>query len=244
MRTITVCAYNRPEYLEHSLQALSYALNFCPQYRSAKIIVGVDPSAPEIQNKVEELADRWAEKVVWPEHLGVSEAPRRLLQYAFSELGTSFNVHIEDDILISPDALRLCLWFERLSYFDPAWDKRSRILLSLHSHSQTLERPEAVIPRRDFGVWGWACPRFTWNTWIAPYWNHKRTGKIGWDWSVSKTMKDNGLSALCPVLSRSRNIGREGGVHQRPEEFDQEMTGLVAAGVEQMQEVDQFRLQN
>lgn len=229
MRTVTICAYRRPDYLLEVLNSLAVARSYCPDYTDIDPIIGIDQGACDETLAVAKLASK--NVIVWPEHLGVSEHPRRLIQYAFMEC-SDLNLHLEDDTVLSPDALRLLMRFERRSV--------EEICISLHSFSKNVEDPRLIKRRADFGVWGWAVLRWSWQHWFAPHWNHKRNGKLGWDWSVSHLMSRHQLCAWSPVLSRIHNIGRENGEHQTPEGYDQEFAGQVWAGIEDIQETNQF----
>jgi len=231
-RTITICSHRRPEYLEQVLESLAVALEYCPEYKPDRVLIGIDPEPYYgMHDRVVKIAAKSGfESFVWPEHLGVSEHPRRLLQWIFEK--SEFNLHMEDDTVLSPDALRLCMWF--LRYPRPA-------ILSLHSAIDSND-PALVIKRADFGVWGWACRAYMWIDHIAPTWNHKREGKLGWDWSLSHTIYQRKLTVLSPVLSRVRNIGRELGCHQTPEGFDIEMEGATWADAKQAIDINKFLL--
>jgi hypothetical protein len=231
MRTITIAAYRRPEYLRQVLDSLQVALEYCPEFKPDQIVLGVDHGAEEWFT----FASPHPVKVIkWPEHLGVNEHPRRLLQYAFMELGSDFNLHLEDDTVLSPDALRLAMWFQRTP--------NDAMTLSLYSASKAVAEPNKLRHRSDFGAWGWATSRAVWLRLLAPYWNYKRDLPIGWDWSISKLMAEKGLRAMEPDLSRVRNIGREKGTHQTPEGYDRDFAGQTWAGVEHMQRIEDFRL--
>ena len=231
MRTITIAAYRRPEYLQEVLRSLEKALEYCPEFKPDHIILGIDPGG---DLEVEQRDHSPIEIIRWPEHLGVNEHPRRLLQYAFMELGSDFNLHLEDDTVLSPDALRLALWFEKWGY--------EALTLSLHSHSRDFENARRVYSTERFGAWGWACTRHAWTGWLSHYWNYKRELPIGWDWSISKLMAVENLHSLAPALSRARNIGREKGTYQTPEGYDRDFAGQTWAGVEHMQRIEDFRL--
>ena len=233
LSTITVCAYNRPDYLQQVIESLHVALRLCPEFRVERIFIGVDQGG--VINPVE-CTDYNLEVVYWPEHLGVTEHPRRLLQYAFVERGSSFNLHLEDDTVLAPDAIRLVEWF-RAHMPDPAH------ILSLHSRSTSLDCDPALVETRpDFGVWGWATTQYVARKYILPWWNYRRTDPLGWDYSLTDVVERYKLRVLSPALSRVENIGREGGAHQTPEGWDQEMEGLVCAGPDQMREIGDFHL--
>ena len=42
VNTITICAYNRPDYLEQVLKSLYVALRLCPEFQVERIFIGVD----------------------------------------------------------------------------------------------------------------------------------------------------------------------------------------------------------
>ena len=232
-RTITICAYNRPDYLWQVVESLNDALYYCVEYQPETIVLGIDgykpgtdgPGQADVYDAVNELLPLNSEVICWPEHLGVSEHPRRLLQYVFTEADSDYNLHLEDDTVLSPDALRLALWHSRTALPQEA------LCLCLHSPGSTTPpkgtdwRLNRCYKRSDFGVWGWATTAQQWARWFAQYWNHKREGQLGWDWSVSDTMAVNRLYAVAPYLSRVRNVGRERGEHQTPEGYDEEQAG-------------------
>ena len=94
INTITICAYNRPDYLQQVLESLHAALRLCPEFKVERIFIGVDHGG--ITNPIE-FDGYNLEVVYWPEHLGVTEHPRRLLQYVFIERGSSFNLHLQPE---------------------------------------------------------------------------------------------------------------------------------------------------
>ena len=254
MTTITIAAYNRPEYLRTVLASLGTALAVSGDFgRAARIVIGIDHGGDrglEVQVvalQFTEIAKVFGhlepEVIVWPEHLGVSEHPRRLLQYVFTELKSQFNTHLEDDTVLSPDALNLAAWYQRSAYVIYASGHVDKVVcMSLHSRSTSHQMPRTIRFRPDFGVWGWCCSYISWWLWFSHYWNSKRTGKTGYDWSASHMLHKYGLWTLEPALSRVRNIGREHGVHQTPEGHDLEMAGLVCAGPEYVHQVEEFVL--
>lgn len=161
------------------------------------------------------------------ERLGVDANTLKAVSRAF-EAGSDFNLHIEDDTVLSPDAIDLCDWF----YSSPQRD--DYVLLSLHSmsHEDAFARPLALYEAARFCPWGWAITRAMWERWILPEWGGKhRVDPKGWDWSVDLTVQRHGLKVLKPSLSRTRNIGRDGGTYETPGHWDEWTKGLtVSAG--------------
>src|SRR5579863_2490962 len=237
MRTITVAAYRRPEYLKQVLDSLTTALMYCPEYRPT-ITIGIDPGANEFQEVCRvaldfEKATPGTSVIAWPKHLGVDEHPRRLLQHAFWEQKSPYNLHLEDDTLLSPDALRLALWFDKEGRYD---------VLSLCHPSYECSRPGIIEKIPGFSCWGWACSDRVWRI-LTLGWNYRREQPLGWDWSMTDVINQCGLQSVAPVLSRVKNIGRERGEYQTPTQHDHDFEGQVQAGLEHMQRVDQFRLE-
>lgn len=240
VRTITIAAYRRPDYLKQVLESLDVAMLHCPEYQ-AGVILGIDPcgqSDPKETGECVKIAERlqdWqhGRAILWPRHLGVDEHPRRLIQYAFQELDSDFNLHLEDDTVLSPDALNLALWYSKTPTFSE--------ILSLYHPSTDDSRPDTVERIPGFSCWGWACQAAIWKDYLALNWNCKRSFPIGWDWSVTETMNKYGLRAVAPVLSRVKNIGRERGEYQTPEQHDKDFGGQVQAGLQHIQTTFRFK---
>jgi hypothetical protein len=156
-----------------------------------------------------------------PNNFGVDANTLRAIKAAFDN-GSAFNLHVEDDTVLSPDALDLCDWFFDL-------DERSRYaMLCLHSYSKDLSQPLAIVEDARFCPWGWAITRAMWYGWVEPEWMGKhRVHPMGWDWSVGLTLQRHGLKVLRPVLSRVRNIGRDNGTYETPEHWDEWAKDLV-----------------
>ena len=262
-KTITIAAYRRPEYLKQVLDSLAVAMSHAAKpghILMDDVILGIDPCIHSSEHHaVRCIANSydWIDDViVWPEHLGVNEHPRRLLQYAFNECGSDFNLHLEDDTVLSPDALRLVEWFANFGIIDArenvpprhAFAIGSRVgpydlSLSLHNPSRDYEHRSRLYHTDSFGVWGWACHAYSWRNYLMPFWNHKRDLPIGWDWSISATMSRIGLRCIAPSLSRVHNIGRERGHYQTPEGYDKDFAGQVWAGEEHMQRIEDFHFE-
>jgi len=224
--TITIAAFRRPDYLKQVLDSLTVALRFCPEFSPHVIVVGVDQFADgsrreDVLDVIREFGHQRLEVIEWNERLGINEHPRRLCMYAFSKLESDFNLHLEDDTVLSPDALSLAQWF-----FD---GHSARRVLNLYSPSLTYDSPDELRLGSGFHAWGWGCNFNVWEK-LSLHWNHRISYPIGWDWSVTDTMDLYGFATVHPVLSRVRNIGRLNGWHQTPEGYDRDFAGQVAAG--------------
>jgi hypothetical protein len=223
MRTITVIAYRRPDYLAQSLQALlENDLSSWDQ-----VLVQIDPGFPEVGMQAREFSSIFKNRVanylvhenLW--RMGVSNNPRKAINYVFG-LGSDFNVSVEDDCLLSPDALDLALWFEKHG--------KDYLFLNLSSKNiapglfDDLEEHPGMM-----GAFGWACTRQSWFKIIEPTWNGKIREPYGWDWSLTYQCVVHELITLFPTVSRTFNIGKFGGMYDTPSNWVKTQLPIVAA---------------
>lgn len=210
MKTITLPVATRPHYLKQMLDTLKennlegYKLYIaCEPVRE---VINIARSIDFIETDV-----RYNSKV-----LGVRENPYRCIQQAFDD-GSDFNVHLEDDIILSPDALDLANF-----YYEKFKDKpMTHINYGMFNYDSEPEEPEKiqVIEGKFVGL-GWCTFKECWNKWFKPYWFDDKINAevwspqtIGWDWSIAAVAKTNNLTSLQPLASRSNHIGRVGGTY-------------------------------
>jgi len=226
MRTITVLAWRRPAYLRRVLEALAK----CRGIEGYEVFVSVDDAAHQNETLLAAHGstpamfghDRYH---VWAPHcelLGVDWHPKHVYDCIFDLEGSDFNVMLEDDVLPSPDALELANWFYEHG--------REYACLLLHGGTTDQSNPLAVNEISRFCPWGWATTREMWERWWKPNWNCKINEPCrGWDFSMGLVIQRNGLKCLKPALSRTLNIGREGGVYETPGHWDEWAARLVAS---------------
>ena len=227
MKTVSILAYNRQAYLKRVLEALAV----CRGIRNYHVVVSLD-NAP-YEQPTWEVAQWFKEKFthyrVWKnmDRQGVDLHPKLVYGELFSgPLQSTFNVVFEDDIVPSPDALELCDWFYHLP------DRDQYACLLLHGATKDQSHSLQVNEFMRFCPWGWAFTRSAWEDIFRPEWNAKPptpSGGTGWDWSCGLTIQRHALKCLVPVLSRTLNIGREGGVYESPDHWDAWAKDLVAS---------------
>ncbi len=119
-------------------------------------------------------------------------------------LGSTFNLYLEDDVVISPDALLMADAF--------AASGKAGILCLRRWHNAQQSIPDEVTPA-NHGLLGdgFAYHRKDWLT-IAKYWFDDRPGQGGqmWDWSVDAGLVREGVPCWRPWMNRSQNIGTQG----------------------------------
>lgn len=210
-KTISITAWQRPEYLKQVLASIKEAAPV-----GYKLFIGLEPGNPH-SFAVAQSVD-WIEKkvIVNPERYGVRRNPFNLLSTVFSaEVGSSFNLYLEEDVIVAPDAFKLAEWFTSRS------DAEQWLALNLLNYDSDIANPRGIIQSNRFNSLGMGITGAAWNKWFKPNWMNddasRRVWKgrhVGWDWSMTAVIAENkGLETLTPLLSRSNHIGRDGGVH-------------------------------
>lgn len=126
-------------------------------------------------------------------------------------------IAIEDDCVLSVDAVDLCFWFLNKKH-----DYTFLSIANCNKPDVCLGRElDVVESNRIDSPWAWCFTRRMWETRLRPQWNWRTEPPVGWDWSLTSSMEKYGWKALCPVLPRAKNIGRELGANGGREIFDQ-----------------------
>jgi len=195
---VTVSAYNRPEYLEQTLAALSR----CHGVFDCSVTVLLD-ECPETAQQ-QEICERFGFRhgVMTP-RVGCNRAILGALLYGFDELGGEYHVHLEDDTVPCRDALRWFAWARDAYRDDPA-------VFSVSGYQRVSSGRVAESGlRRWFTPWGWATWRDRFDG-IRDGWS--RHDDISWDVVVNHRLRAGRYEAF-PTVSRIQNIGAERGTH-------------------------------
>lgn len=211
MRTITILAYNRPHYLKECLEALAK----CRGVKDYGILISVDGGG----SQVEVPAGLDAEVVSMKMPYGIDEHNFVCYEGVFTNGGgqIDFNIALEDDAVLTPDALELADWF----YHHPKKDDYAYLCLGDPSYSYDArdEDYSTVRDTQKLYTSAWCFTKKSWEI-MREFWNRPLQTEQGWDWSLSYTLLEHNWRGLAPVVSRARNIGREG-VHSFPAWFDE-----------------------
>jgi hypothetical protein len=224
MKTITLVAYRRPAYTDQAL----HSLRRCQELnRFDRLDIFIDPGYDSVRQVCEAWAARMpvqAEVHVNTERLGVARNPLNAYCYVFDNLGSDFHVAIEDDAVLSPDALRMALWFYENQavagdYLSLNFCDHMRYRGPGKNRHGLAEDPSFLAETRDISSpFGWCFPRRSW-PFVKRHWDKNRLSLPGWDWSLRFGMRIEGKVGLTPVLSRCRNIGRFEGTWENGETF-------------------------
>lgn len=212
LRTITILAYNRPHYLEQCLDALAK----CRGIEEYGILISVDGGGDHKNASKPTTFD--CEVVYLKESYGIDEHNKVCYDAVFRNGAgkIDFNIALEDDVILTPDALELANWF----YDHPKRDEYAFLNLGDPAYRQVAKEEDypTVRETRSLYTSAWC---FTDKSWVVmrEFWNRPLVTQLGWDWSLSYTINEHNWRGLAPIVSRARNIGREG-VHAYPAWFD------------------------
>jgi hypothetical protein len=228
-KTITIAAYNRPENLAALLASLRDQLLPLDGY---KLIVRVDAGGDhfgEVLALTQGIDFVEREVTHSRRNQGTVKTTHWTMERAFEHERADFNIYLEDDLLLAPDALNLAEWYmanaERIRRTEGVKDVGGFCLCNL----QCGEDAERVFLSRAFVGWGFVMSRSQWVMYAAPAWcePEKLWGSaMMWDKSVANFIRVHpGTYNVFPEVSRVTNTGKVG-VHMTPARHATLLAGL------------------
>lgn len=223
-KTITIAAYNRPKNLIMLLQSLKNQLVPLDDYR---LFVRIDRGGEhfecirEIANSIDFIETR----VGYPSrNEGINLNTYEAMRFAYERYGADYNVYLEDDLILSPDAFNLVEW-----YIAHSRELRAEVadigafcLCNLQSRSP--KGADEVFLSRALIGWGFVMSLRQWEIYAEPVWLE---GHSMWDNRMAEHIRSfSGVYNAFPTLSRVSNTGRVG-AHFSQEKFDKMMQGHV-----------------
>lgn len=218
-KVITMTHFNRPEYTEQSLESLAKADGI----QEYTIYAHIDVMANgQIHPSVQKIIDRY--KDIIPLHqvkfsnknIGCNGSVYYTMNLGFTQ--SDYVIHIEDDIVVSKDALRYFEWGFKF-YSDPT-------IFTIDGYNNIKYNDEkdieyTAISTESYRCWGWATWIDRWQE-MSPQWQFtyaarkdEQGKKIfeggSWDVFVKKVLRKN-RKRIFPKIPRTKNIG-EYGIH-------------------------------
>lgn len=212
MKTITLVAHRRPEYLKEVIESLrvnntrGWSLvavldydvgnawksdNWNGQCRALLENIGFMPTAIRFIRGI----GGSDEGTYQP--LGINKANKCAYDIAF-EFGSTINLALEDDTPLAPDCLDMVNWFEsRPEQFMNCFDLTAK----------GADQSARIKTVNTFCPWGWVFKREGYEKLIAPNW---MMNPKGWDVTLNELFQRENVPVLQPEVSRMRNIGRVG----------------------------------
>ena len=154
------------------------------------------------------------------QQLGLALNPFFTIESAF-EHGSAFNLHLEEDFLLSPDATAMTLWY--LRNHRPNWLCLSLLAGPCGSTGMLSNPafPDMLFETRVFNSIGFALRREEWEKHVRPAWPVKPVRRgigvrgwryaWGWDWAVyGALVSSRDLVTVQPGLARASHNGPTG----------------------------------
>lgn len=210
MKTITFPVGYRKNYLEQFLaclesQDLSDYTVFCSIENSPVCLEVLQASSIDLNilHKPNSIGR--------PSHSGARDNMFNVLSTAFAS-GSTFNLHLEDDLLLAPDAINLANWYYE-NYKDNPLTYTSYGLFGFQPGGEDYSALEEVP---FFEGLGWCAFKENWeacyrNSWYDNTLAKKYFTAHGWDWSVQAYFKEYKCKAIRPRINRTQHNGRIGG---------------------------------
>lgn len=230
-KTITIAAYNRPALLAKMLRSLKEQMWPLTDY---KLYIRIDAGG-KLFEKVKRVAqgvDFVNTDVFYPEqNEGCIMNTYRLMEWVFEWWEADWNVYLEDDFILSPDAFNLVEWYiahaEEIKAARGIEDIGAYCLCRLRESGD----PEKIYLSRAFVGWGFLMDGHQWRTYAKPAWRSAK--KLWgydrmWDNSIADYIRTCGATIhnAFPELSRITNTGRVG-THFTARKYDELMQNHI-----------------
>lgn len=212
-KALVLTAYNRLNYLT---QVMEYWDGVRGRFEW-NLFVHLEPS--DVLNKMCDIIGQHAPEAyisVNERVLGVLENPYQAFEKAFRT--HEFVLRLEDDVVVSQDALEYVSWAAEEYRYDPE-------IALVQMHSMRGHGAEgAVVRTTDFSPWNWGTWYPEWLNFIGPTWDHDYSThngtpgvEAGWDWNLNtRVLPSLNKKIIAPVQSRSEHIGVYG-THGTPD---------------------------
>lgn len=159
-------------------------------------------------------------------HSGLRDNTYNVLSYAFKS-GSDFNVHFEDDLILSPDVFDLANW-----YYETFKDKTLTYMsYGLFNHASGGDNFCGLEIIDSFEGLGWCTFKEGWEICFNKYWYDdtfakKHFNTSGWDWAMSGAFREFGYKGIRPLIARTNHDGKYNGTHCTAAQQDEYFTNL------------------
>jgi hypothetical protein len=218
--TFTLVTNNKAEYLEKMLRSLRVAYESCSQtfrdvVKGLYIFCEPHPECILMCKQIDWIPVYIHTNVT---QQGVRQNPFNALQFVFNQVKSTFNVHFEDDLIISPNAIQLVdfyytrfktpdryLIYELFRYISPH---------DMYIESNFQNKVHIFHGTKHFAGLGWACTRNNWNRHLKPIWfqdlypDPENTGlRKGWNWTLSHYILSKKHKTIAPAYPHTSHFG-------------------------------------
>lgn len=194
-KTISLACYNRPKILRKVLNSLKEQMVDLTNY---KLYINCEPVNDKVINIIKNINFIETDVVINDKQLGLNTNTFAPMNRAF--IKADFNLYLEDDIVLSPDALNLFEWYIEQDLTDIA------LMALCNTTDKSSKLDENLLYKvRRFCGWGVVMSNNQFEKYFRPAWFPK-TGS--WDWSLANYVRTfKSICNITPQLSRATNIG-------------------------------------
>lgn len=214
--SVMMTANNRPEYFKETIDSWKKVRGHWAGKDGWAPLVYCEPGPVELEMQRIAWPERdWLGYSVNPERYGVLINPWTCFNDMFN-LGASFVVLAEDDIVVSSDIMEYFKW----ASVEFAEDED---VLGVCAFTQECGPENEVRKVQSFSPLIWGTWRDRWETILRDRWDKDySTGpgngvEAGWDWEINRILKEKDMNFIFPRASRSNHIGQYNGTHMTPD---------------------------
>ena len=212
---LSFCLYRRVAYTGRIMEAAAKI----PEFAGLPAVVSIDRYNAGIQAELMSIAAKFFPQAtidLKDSKVGCNVNTRSAISAAFGT-GADFVFHIEDDILLSPDAGQWVKWAAENFRDDPGIFTVSTWRHASGWHGRSDIPPEQRLQAKRqpfFCCWGWGTWRDRWDE-ILANWTPDTTDShdLSWDVVVGRT-RGPSRCEIAPMVSRAQNIGSDFGTHR------------------------------
>lgn len=207
MKTITLPVYRRADRVKRLLETLR--ANRPDGYT---LFVSAEPGYQDVIDAVKAIDFMPVHLSVNQQRLGLNRNIQKVLEEAM-DAGSEFNIALEDDIVLAPDALRLAEWFRTYP------GSGEYAVCGFFGFGRKSPDPLELESGREFRSWGYCFTRAGWDSCVFPGLHyqptmHRETPFCDlWDFKMQAYFIQYGVKTLHPALSRSNHEGYEDGTN-------------------------------
>lgn len=225
---IAISAYNRPEYSRRSLAAIVGAKGFSPEKYNIYCSIDCDENgdiSPEVYNIYASYNGPLTLGTA-PIKLGCNYNVRAALEIAWED-NPDFVLMIEDDIIISHDALLYIEWAANKFKDDASvrtvglWKSKDGWDFDKPLTKRTLFKIEE---QAWFTCWGWGTWRDRWPEMLSKWTTGDDSHDTSWDVVLFSHL--NNRKEIVPSISRAYNCGDLNGTHR-----GRDWPGITSSGL-------------
>lgn len=207
MKTISLPVYRRPDRVRRLLETLRAC-----KPEGYTLVVSAEPGFQDVLDVISSIDFMPFRVSINRERLGLNGNIKNSLFMAM-DAGSDFNIALEDDIVLAPDAVAMADWFSGYELRD------EYACLGLFAAKSSTKNPLETCETQDFRSWGWCFTKQAWDSYVFPGLHfepgcHASKYSHLWDFKLQGYFIQYGVKTLHPLLTRSNHEGCDDGTNE------------------------------